>query len=90
MPQNWREYVYTGLLIATGVLVIAGVVVFASAVSFQGYITALMLLALAGCSIVGAREFKAKEASAATPPPLADNVATKSDNQSTPTDHPVV
>ena len=55
MPQNWREYVYTGLLIATGVLVIAGLVVFASAVSFQGYITAMMLLALAGCSIVGAR-----------------------------------
>ena len=56
MPQNWREYVYTGLLIATGILVIAGVVVFASAVSFPGYITAVMMLALAGCSIVGARE----------------------------------
>jgi hypothetical protein len=89
MPQNWREYVYTGLLIATGVLVIAGVVVFASAVSFSGYITALMLLAIAGCSIVGARELKAKDAAAATPP-LADNVATKSDNESTTTDHPVV
>jgi hypothetical protein len=81
MPQNWREYVYTGLLIATGVLVIASVVVFASAVSFPGYITAVMMLALAGCSIVGAREFKAKHGVAATPP-LADNATAKSDNQS--------
>jgi hypothetical protein len=88
MPQNWREYVYTGLLIATGVLAIASVVVFASAVSFPAYITAVMLLALAGCSIVGAREFKAKHAMGATPP-LADNASVKSDNESTTTDHPV-
>lgn len=89
MPQNWRDYLYTGLLIATGVLVIAGIVVLASAVSFQGYITALLLLALAGCSMVGARELKAKDAPTSTSP-LAGDPPAKSDSESTTTDHPVV
>jgi len=58
MQQQARDYLYAGLLGATPVLLIAGVVVFWNASSFQGYIGALMILTLAGCSFLGARELK--------------------------------
>ena len=64
LPQNLREYVYPGLLVAAGALAIAGVVLLAAAISFEGYISALMVLTLAACSYVGARELKQKEAQA--------------------------
>jgi hypothetical protein len=58
MPQNVRDYLYPALLSVAGVLLIAGLVLFWAAVSFEGYITALMTLTLAGCSFLGARELK--------------------------------
>ncbi len=58
MPQNARDYVYAALLGATAVLLIVGLVLFWAAISFEGYITALMALTLAGCSFLGARELK--------------------------------
>jgi hypothetical protein len=58
MTDNMRKYLYLALLGAAAVLSIAGAVVLALAISFEGYVTALMLWALAGCSVVGAREFK--------------------------------
>jgi hypothetical protein len=61
MPQNTRDYLYAALLIATPVLFIVGVVLFWAAISFEGYIAALMLLALASCSFAGARELKPLE-----------------------------
>ena len=58
LPRNMRDYVHTTLLVGTAVLSIAGAVVFLLAVSFQGYIGALMLFALAGLSFTAARELK--------------------------------
>ena len=77
VPQEMRDYVHTALLVATAVLSIAGAVVFLLAVSFQGYIGALMLFALAGCSFAGARELKPKQAGPAgsapdEPPAVVD------------------
>ena len=80
MPPNLRDYVDPGLRIAGAVLVIAGVVALGLATSFQGYIGALMVLTLAGCSFVGARELKAKQASAAKQP-LADDPVPRDPNQ---------
>ena len=67
MPPNLSEYLYPGLRIAGVVLLIAGAVALGFAVSFEGYIAALMVFTLAGCSFVGARELKAKQASAEKP-----------------------
>jgi hypothetical protein len=61
MPQNLRHYLYPALLSVTGVLLIAGLVLFWAAISFEGYITALMTLTLAGCSFLGARELKSEK-----------------------------
>ncbi len=58
MTDNTRKYLYLALLGAAAVLLIAGAVVLVIAVSFEGYVTALMLWALAGCGVVGARELK--------------------------------
>jgi len=69
MPQNVRQYIYPALLAATVVLAVGGVIAIWAAVSFEGYIAALMLFALAGISYVGGREFKQKEAKADVPPP---------------------
>jgi len=51
MPQNVRQYIYPALLAATVVLAFGGVIAFWAAVSFEGYIAALMLFALAGISL---------------------------------------
>jgi hypothetical protein len=56
MPPITRKHVYLSLLGATGVLLIAGAVLLILAVSFEGYVSALLLWALAGCSFFGARE----------------------------------
>lgn len=58
MSDKTRKYLYLSLLGSAAVLLIAGAVVLGLAVSFEGYVTALMLWALAGCGVVGAREFK--------------------------------
>jgi len=58
MQQNVRDYLYAGLLGATPVLVIVGVVMFWRASAFEGYIGALIVLTLAACSFLGARELK--------------------------------
>jgi hypothetical protein len=58
MSENTRKYLYLSLLGAAAVLLVVGAVVLAIAISFEGYVTALMLWALAGCGVVGAREFK--------------------------------
>jgi hypothetical protein len=61
MPQNVRDYLYPALLSLTGVLLIAGLVLFWAAISFEGYIAALMILTLAGCSFLAARELKPQQ-----------------------------
>src|SRR3954465_12315080 len=58
MQQNVRDYLHAGLLGATPVLVIVGVVMFWRASAFEGYIGALIVLTLAACSFLGARELK--------------------------------
>jgi predicted small lipoprotein YifL len=61
MLQHIRpHHLPLGLQIASGVLVIAGLGALWAAVTFQGYISALLLLALAGCGFAGARELAAK------------------------------
>ena len=64
MPQNIRDYLHAGLLIATPALLIAGVAAFWAAASFQGYLVALILLALAGCSFTGAQELNPERTTA--------------------------
>jgi hypothetical protein len=58
MQQHLRDYLTAGLLGATPVLVIVGAVMFWRASSFEGYIGALIVLTLAACSFLGARELK--------------------------------
>lgn len=58
IPPNLPEYFYTAARIASGILVVAGIVLFWAAVSFEGYLLALIALALAGCSFTGAQELK--------------------------------
>jgi hypothetical protein len=71
LPQNTRDALHTALLVGTPVLALGGLVVFGIAETFPGYISAVMLLALAGCSYAGARELKEKPPSADLPPPAA-------------------
>jgi len=62
MLQHIRpHHLHLGLQMASGVLVIAGLGALLAAVTFQGYISALLLLALAGCGFAGARELAAKQ-----------------------------
>ena len=52
---------HLGLVALAVVLLLAGLVLLVAAVSFEGYIAALMVMALAGCSYAGARELKARQ-----------------------------
>ena len=61
MQPHVRGYLYAGLLSATPVLVIVAAVVFWRSSAFEGYIGALMVLTLAACSFLGARELKPNE-----------------------------
>jgi hypothetical protein len=81
MTDNTRKYLYLALLGAAAVLSIAGAVVLVVAVSFEGYVTALMLWALAGCGVVGARELKQWKPRAQTPA-FSPPVGGEHDNQS--------
>lgn len=56
---NLREHFYIGARIASAILVVVGIATFWTAVSFEGYLLALIALALAGCSVTGAEELKA-------------------------------
>jgi hypothetical protein len=58
IPPNLRNHFYTGARIASGILLVVGIVLFWAAVSFEGYLLALITVALAGCSFAGARELK--------------------------------
>ena len=58
LPPNLRDYFYNGARIASAILVVVGIVLFWAAVSFEGYLLALITLALAGCSFAGARELR--------------------------------
>ena len=64
-----NEHLYLALVGIAAVLLIAGLVLFVAAVAFEGYIAALMVMALAGCSYAGARELKARMAK----PPVDDS-----------------
>ena len=61
MPRNVRDYLYAALLSATAVLLMVGLVLFWAAIAFEGYIAALMILTLAGCSFLGARELRSEK-----------------------------
>ena len=63
MPATPREYLYAALMVASAALPVAGVVVFWRAVSFQGYISTLLLWALAAASFLAARELKPRKTS---------------------------
>jgi hypothetical protein len=56
MPKTLRDYAYGGLMGLAAVLVIVGAVMFHGAGSFQGYIGALLVLALAAVAFLGAHE----------------------------------
>ena len=60
MLKTIRDYSYPVLMAMAALLVIAGAVMFYMAGSFQGYIGALLFLALAAVAFVGARELKPK------------------------------
>ena len=60
IPPNLPDYLYTGARIASGILLVVGIVAFLAAISFEGYLLALIALALAGCSFTGAQELKAR------------------------------
>jgi hypothetical protein len=62
MPPETNHYLHLGLVAGAAVLLLAGLVLFVAAVSFEGYIAALMVMALAGCSYAGAREVKSRQA----------------------------
>jgi hypothetical protein len=64
MESRARNYLYAGLLGATPVFVIVGVVMLLRAGSFEGYIGALIVLTLAACSFLGARELNPQELNA--------------------------
>jgi hypothetical protein len=56
--QKVREHFYTGARIASGILLVAGIVLLYAAVSFEGYLLALITVALAGCGFTGLQELK--------------------------------
>lgn len=61
LPSTFSEYLHTGLVVATGVLLVAGIAVFWGAKSFEGYISALLIVAVAFASFQSARELKQKD-----------------------------
>ena len=62
MPQTPRDYAYAALMIGAAGLVIGSAFVLQGAGSFSGYISGLLLLALAALSYLVARELKPKAA----------------------------
>jgi hypothetical protein len=64
MAKELRERLYTAFMLAAAALAVAGVVLLWSAVSFEGYIGALLVLAVAAVCVVAGRELKASGAEA--------------------------
>lgn len=58
MSEKTRKYLYLSLFGSAAVLLIAGAVMLGLATSFEGYVSALLLWALAGCGLVGAQEVR--------------------------------
>ena len=54
---------------------IVGVVLLIAAISFEGYIAALMVMALGGCTYAGARELKNREAKTTRTEPQTDRAS---------------
>ena len=81
--QDLRQYIHPSLLAAAVVLVLGGLIGLWAAVSFEGYIIATMLFALAGISYVGAREWKEREAKVNTRPPAPPPPPIGADNTET-------
>lgn len=69
MAKELREQLYTASMLAAAVLAVVGVVLLWGAISFEGHISALLLLAVAAVCVVAGRDLKAshadREASAA-------------------------
>jgi hypothetical protein len=64
MAKELRERLYTAFMLAAAALAVAGVVLLWSAVSFEGYIGALLVLAVAAVCVVAGRELKTSGAEA--------------------------
>jgi len=58
MRKKLFDCLCTGLMLASAPFIVAGIVIFWRATSFQGYIGALLMLALAAASFLGALEIK--------------------------------
>lgn len=58
MPPITRQHVILALTIVGGLFLLAGVALFWSAGSFQGYIAALLAMAIGALGFVSARELK--------------------------------
>jgi hypothetical protein len=56
--QYVRKHFYTGARIASAIVLVVGIVLFWAAISFEGYLLALITLALAGCTFTGAQELR--------------------------------
>ncbi len=67
MPRTPLAYVYSALMAGTAILLLVGLVVFSQAVAFEGYISALLILALALVTFEGGRELKRKHAAPDVP-----------------------
>ena len=73
-----RQYTHPALLAATVLLLLAGVVLFWTAASFEAYIAALLVLAVAALCFEGRRELQARgkkdaDAGQALAPPDAEH-----------------
>lgn len=64
MPKTLRDYLYAALMLAAAVLLVVGGFVFRAAISFPGYISALLIFAVAAASFLAARELKPRDAEA--------------------------
>lgn len=62
MPRKWRDYLYRALMLAAAALLMIGGVLFHAADSFEAYISALLIVALASVGVVSALELRPKTA----------------------------
>jgi hypothetical protein len=61
MPPISRHHLHAASMIAGALFLLAGIVLFWIAGSFQGYIGALLLMAIGALGFVAARELKRSE-----------------------------